>query len=432
MGRKAKRKRIVAKKTAANSITIRQVIREKDGCVWTTCLVQGWKENGKWRRKQFKDRKEAESFAALKRVAIENQGREQRMVLTPLDDQQLEEALQAFDQLGGTYTMSEAVEFFLKHHRAPDYTIPLGDAAKRYLHSRELDGLRPRTLQGVKSTLSQLQDYADNPEVHEITRQLIESFLRSRASRDGKGRARLKTLANYRGILHAFFDWCATADMTTHRPYVFQNPVVDVASIVARRIREEQDANPTTTNPEDVLRMFSVLLRWRGGVFLRYFAYAFFAGIRPMELKRLSPRESELVNLKTRMITIPAGVAKTRQERKIDIPENLAQWLAAAPAGPIIPTNFDDLCRKARNHFGLSHDEMRHSFISFHVALHRSIGDVALQAGNSEAVVKRHYLNLHPREEGESFFSIIPDMEARRAVYAQVDQAKPDKILRAV
>jgi hypothetical protein len=56
----------------------------------------------------------------------------------------------------------------------------------------------------------------------------------------------------------------------------------------------------------------------------------------------------------------------------------------------------------------LAHDEMRHSFISYHVALHRSVGDAALQAGNSETIVKRHYLNLHPREDGAKFFSIHP------------------------
>ena len=42
------------------------------------------------------------------------------------------------------------------------------------------------------------------------------------------------------------------------------------------------------------------------------------------------------------------------------------------------------------------------------MALHRSVGDAALQAGNSEAIVKRHYLNTHTQEEGGEFFRIIP------------------------
>lgn len=74
---------------------------------------------------------------------------------------------------------------------------------------------------------------------------------------------------------------------------------------------------------------------------------------------------------------------------------------------------------KARTHFKLRRDETRHSFISYHVAIHRSIGDAALEAGNSESMVRQHYLNLHTREEGEAFFSLVPDMKARRAVIGE-------------
>jgi hypothetical protein len=69
-----------------------------------------------------------------------------------------------------------------------------------------------------------------------------------------------------------------------------------------------------------------------------------------------------------------------------------------------------------RKHFNLSHDEARHSFISYHVALHRSIGDAALQAGNSESIVKRHYLNTHSREEGREYFRLIPAQTPLRAM----------------
>jgi hypothetical protein len=50
------------------------------------------------------------------------------------------------------------------------------------------------------------------------------------------------------------------------------------------------------------------------------------------------------------------------------------------------------------------------------VALHRSVGDAALQAGNSESIVKRHYLNTHTKEEGDEFFRIVPNEKRRLAV----------------
>lgn len=155
-------------------------------------------------------------------------------------------------------------------------------------------------------------------------------------------------------------------------------------------------------------RIFATLRRWRGGKLLRAYAYLYYAGLRPQsELLELSEREDELVNLSTRTITIPAHIAKTKHDRHVRISDNLAAWLEVAPK-PIIPRNFENLAKKVRKHFKLGRDETRHSFISYHVALHRSIGDAALQAGNSESVVRRHYLNLHPREEGEAFFGVFP------------------------
>ena len=428
MGRQAKRTRILANSTAPSTITVKSFADSKG---YSSFMVQGWKENGKWQRKQFKDRTDAETFAAMKRVEVENKGRAQRMVLSPLTDGQHEEALQCFDRLGKTYSMTEAVTFFLKHHRPPEFTIRLDDALKIYLDTRERDGLRERTIRALKSSIGAFSKAQDNPWTHEVAPQAVEKFLRDLGSRDGGGKATRKTWNNYRNDLHAFFGWCSTADKSTNRPFLFENPVAAVLLFSARQVREGQDDKPATTTPADALRIFSALMRWRGGALVRYFAFTYFAGIRPEELLRMAPREAQLVNLKTRTITIPANVSKTKHERKVTISDNLAAWLEFTK-GPTIPTNFRRMHAAARAHFKLSHDEARHSFISYHVALHRSLGDAALQAGNSETIIRRHYLNLHPKEEGGEFFRIVPSKELRRAVLAPEKAASSSPHLVAV
>jgi hypothetical protein len=428
MSKQAKRTRIIAQENAASSITIKPHVDSKG---YTSYLVQGWKEDGKWQRKQFKDSAKAERFAALKRVAMENQGRAQRMVLSPLTDDQHEEALQAFDKLAGTYTLADAVAFFLKHHRPPEFTIRLKDAIALYIDDKERDGLRPRSVHGIGWTLKLFNTATDNPHVHEITQQQVEGFLKGLRAKNGKDKATRRSWEIHRGALNGFFEWCAASDAGTSRPFTFSNPVTAVRKFSSRQVREEQDAKPATTSPEDVRRMFSVLMRWRGGVLVRPFAFLYFAGIRPDELKRMAGRERELVNLKTRTITIPANVSKTRHERQVAISDNLAAWLAAFP-GDLVPKNFEALNKKARKHFELTHDEARHSFISYHVALHRSIGDAALQAGNSESIVKRHYLNTHTQDEGSEFFRTIPDLKHRRAVLAAKPKTKPVRHLKVV
>ena len=51
---------------------------------------------------------------------------------------------------------------------------------------------------------------------------------------------------------------------------------------------------------------------------------------------------------------------------------------------------------------------MRHTFISMFVAKFRSMGEAALQAGNSESIIRKHYLDLKSKEEAEEFWSILP------------------------
>ncbi|MGB6219393.1 hypothetical protein [Haloferula sp.] len=398
---------------------------------YSSYLVQGWKENGKWQRKQYSKLEKAEAFAALKRVELKNEGRKQRLMLCPLTDDQLDQAVKAFDRLGSTYTLDEALEFFLRHHRPPEFTIRLRDAMALYRDDRERDAIRERSLKGIKSVLDQFLRETDNPLTHEVTAQAVEKFLRGLRAKDGTNKATRKTWNNYRNILHSFFEWSTVADVASNRPFAFENPVTTIRKFSARQVREEQEAKPATTSPEDVLRLFRALSRWKGGVMLRYYALLYFAGLRPGEIERMNGQEKALVNLKTKTITIPAKVSKTGHERHVTISNNLAAWLQIAPL-PTIPTNFDRMAKMVRKHFKLDHDEARHSFISYHVALHRSVGDAALQAGNSESIVRRHYLNAHSREEGSTFFRIVPEPARRQAVIAPEPEIDVPSHLKAV
>lgn len=44
------------------------------------------------------------------------------------------------------------------------------------------------------------------------------------------------------------------------------------------------------------------------------------------------------------------------------------------------------------------------------VAKFRSMGEAALQAGNSETIIRRHYLDIKSVAEAEQFFSIRPKL----------------------
>ena len=110
------------------------------------------------------------------------------------------------------------------------------------------------------------------------------------------------------------------------------------------------------------------------------------------------------------MILIEPEVSKVRMTRNVAIQPNLAAWLTAYPLKkfPIIPANLQHERARIAKLFDLSHDIMRHTFISMHVGKFRSMGEAALQAGNSESIIRKHYLDLKTKEESEQFFAITP------------------------
>jgi hypothetical protein len=130
------------------------------------------------------------------------------------------------------------------------------------------------------------------------------------------------------------------------------------------------------------------------------------------EITRISKLENidRIIDLKTGVIRIIPELAKTMDVRQIVIQPCLHAWLTRYPIArfPIIPPSASNLLAEVRRKFSLGHDVLRHVFISMHVARFRSMGETALQAGNSEAIIKKPYLNLVSPEEADSFWKIVP------------------------
>ena len=51
-----------------------------------------------------------------------------------------------------------------------------------------------------------------------------------------------------------------------------------------------------------------------------------------------------------------------------------------------------------------------------HVAAFKSVGEAALEGGNTEAVLKKHYLNLATYTEGDEFWCIVPEAPAKKII----------------
>ena len=114
-----------------------------------------------------------------------------------------------------------------------------------------------------------------------------------------------------------------------------------------------------------------------------------------------------LFDLDRRVITIPPSIAKTGRQRVVPVADNLDAWLTTY-SGPFLPVGFQAGLETIRKVCQLSHDVLRHSFISYRVTASGSKAKTALEAGNSEGVIDKHYLNLPSEAEAAAFWKIMP------------------------
>ena len=139
-------------------------------------------------------------------------------------------------------------------------------------------------------------------------------------------------------------------------------------------------------------------------------AIAAFAGVRAAEIMRLDWAD---IKLERGFIEIRPEIAKLKTRRRAPIPENLRQWLRPCmqQSGPVttyknLGNDYLKLARKAGVKW--KRNALRHSFISYRVALMKNVQAVALEAGNSPRMIFTSYLEFVDAQDGEAWFAVTP------------------------
>jgi integrase len=351
-------------------------------------------------RRNFPTREEAAAEkSALELKAIHGAGGGVRAATTFLSNDQLREAETAFRRLAdAAQPLSFYLDYALTNYRAPERARPLPEAVAAYLAGRKREhsqGLLSITqLDSIRRSLTILEQHFPSVTLDQLSPERLTAHCQ-------RGLGCPKTANNRRGVLATFFKYALQQD------WIAANPM---AKVPHHRISHRRGSAATLTAQEAEKLMRHVEQK-EGGAFVPIFALALFAGIRPClrtgEIFKLRP---EQVRVDTGVIHIEPEVSKVRMKRNVTIQPNLAAWLTAYPLGqfPLVLPGLKRERAVIAKAFGLSHDIMRHTFISMHVAKFRSMGEAALQAGNSESIIRKHYLDLKTPAEAEAFFSIMP------------------------
>jgi integrase len=247
-------------------------------------------------------------------------------------------------------------------------------------------------------------------------------------------RARLNTLAKRFSMnvdmvttpdLQAWFDGMAAAPRTVRN---FRSHASTLFKFAESRGYIARGENPVTATEQIKFKTASAieiyspkeirrLLDAAPEDFQPIVAIQAFAGLRSAEVMRLKWQD---VKLKRGHIEITAGNAKTASRRIVPILPNLAEWLKphAKKTGLLFPPDNSTAFNNKQNETSVAAkvkwkaNALRHSFISYRVADIQNVAQVALEAGNSPAMIFGHYRELVTAGDAKTWFAIAPKQPA--------------------
>jgi integrase len=315
-------------------------------------------------------------------------------------------------------SLSEAVEFYLKRHPIGLPAKTVREVVDELIASKSGAGRSDVYIKDLTSRLGALADRfqirianVTGREIEEYLRNLTITNTKTNTTRPISGR----TQNNIRRLIGTLFKFAVK------RGYLPKDH--DEISAVERADADSGEIEVFT--PDELMKLFDACQtpvqergKWRTREeMIPYLAIAAFCGLRAAEIMRLDWSEIHLTGTE-KFVEVKAGKAKTASRRTVPISENCAAWLErhAKDSGPVINLSRADkqlfLYLAGKSGVPWKHNGLRHSFISYRLAVVKDVGQVSLEAGNSPAMVFKHYRQLVRESEAQEWFSIAPPKSA--------------------
>ena len=270
--------------------------------------------------------------------------------------------------------------------------LTVRDVIPQFMQSRRDRNLRDWTITNYKSFCDRMLELCGDRPMTSLDTKFVRNTLNARG----------RTEATY---LLVFVRWAKYEDYLPSSFTIKQLPAAP----------RSDEAEIDFLRPKDAhLYLLSVDPEWRPA-----FALALFAGVRPMEVCRM---QWKFIHLDDERIRIPGWVSKVRRARLLEggpggLPSTVWPWLRASSSfdGPVIPVghesgNMHEWTKarsgaRRRSGVTLSHDILRHTFATYHVALTGSPSYTARLLGHTKLhMLAAHYDGVASRSSAEQFF----------------------------
>jgi integrase len=381
---------------------------------------------GKRVRRYFGTQSEAQTFMEQQAVRQGNLGAR----ATHIDGRLIEDAVECEALLKpyGLRLLDAVRDFMTAREEMKDFpAVPLAEAAKHYgalladrakswtvneaaeawMASREHKGRSDSYLWDAKKRLTRFCMAYGSTSLADITTPSVEAWANSL-------KLGPQSMRNYFTVLSSMFSYAMKQGRSP------RNPVVNVERPDV--VRDE----PGILTPDELTR----LLRELPDDTVPYVVLSAFAGLRPMEVRRLNWTD---INFQTGLVTVTSRTAKTKRRRTVPMSDNLRAWLRplAQDEGLVVPlsdlTTRQKRIKPARERAGLKrwpHDCLRHSAASYWLQTEGDAARVALWLGHTQEVLHEHYKGLlSDPKDAAKWFDIWPDKNRASAKIISIKAA---------
>lgn len=273
--------------------------------------------------------------------------------------------------------------------------IPLGEFAAKFVAMRQAEGVSRTNYTSEVTRLGRFTAYmGKNKPGNSVTPADVRAWMEN-LSRKGLGP---KSVHHHlRTLSMAFGRGVAEGWVLKNPCLAVQAPKLEIKEVSVLALA-------------DAIRLFEVN---KGTRVALYMALEAFGGLRFSSAFRMSRAE---INLEEKTIILPAAKHKSGKRQILEgLPENLWAWIRAADAAghnwKMSRVVYDREKKAAFEKAGVSKfcNVLRHSFCSYHVALHQDAAKTAvLMQHTNQAMLYRHYKGLALRADAERYFSIKP------------------------
>lgn len=343
-----------------------------------------WKQNGKRQRVSYAKLEDATARAE----EILNDIRQGRVERAYTDTDKFVYYRMCENMLGDT-PLIDAVKFYLDHHKYEKEPIAVSKACAEFIQAQRTRCLgktgdtHNRNLDTLQHHLNRVAYSFQDRFLKDITPEELDLYLSCIGT---CGRTRI----NHRRTLIALWNWAKD------RKHLPEGRTAAQLTLLPK----VESKNPGVLRP-DTMRC---LLEKASDTLLPFLVLGGYAGIRSAEIARLTWEDFDWSE---GYIKLSANITKRDRRRLIPVSNTIRHYLEKfrGCSGPVMQNSpYKELEILKQDCGGWVHNGLRHSFISYSMALTKNAAAVAEICGNSESEVQRSYKALVSEKDAKLWF----------------------------